>query len=543
LVDVVEQGVREALLRLAREKSGGHHLVGCCIYGSQVAGYARPDSDYDLLVVLKDFRPRVRYVYAEGPPKASLLLVDSVALVRDAENAALGEFVAGRLLNPYLPLVGGEFIEGVERALKRRVVIEALRDLLGEVGPIATELLIPPEYFLFEKLRMRMAIYPPATYSYVKTYAGPEGGRNIHSSLEGFRRVLEALRGEGVLERLDGHYRLLRDVGANLVLARALRDAYRGVRHYAVHGYAGRVGWRVVAWEAASKLSRVREVQEIPAFLSQPRSLLRLPEGRPIFSDHWEQEVLDALGLENPRVVERRRAGPFSTREFWSVVGREGGARLTVKRYGDISSLKWALLGLWALPGKRYVVSPAIRMAREYYAIRALRGLGVRTPRVLALAIPSHVMVTEMVDGTSLEGHVVRFLLHGEKRDVVAGFGELMGRVHGAGWTLGDAKPENVLVDGEGRYVLVDLEQAEEGGDPCWDIAVFFYYSLRFIEKTDAVRRLTQVFAESYSRHSSPEHIRGAARARYLTPFQPIVTREVFHAFREAAEEAVARRG
>jgi predicted nucleotidyltransferase len=41
-------------------------VVSICLYGSRVAGYAKPDSDYDVLIVLEDYKPTVRYRYLQG---------------------------------------------------------------------------------------------------------------------------------------------------------------------------------------------------------------------------------------------------------------------------------------------------------------------------------------------------------------------------------------------------------------------------------------------------------------------------------------------
>ncbi len=45
-------------------------------YGSKVAGYCRPDSDYDLIIVSKRFREGIRYKYIDSPVAASALIVD-----------------------------------------------------------------------------------------------------------------------------------------------------------------------------------------------------------------------------------------------------------------------------------------------------------------------------------------------------------------------------------------------------------------------------------------------------------------------------------
>ena len=45
-----------------------HDVIGACLYGSKVAGYGNPDSDVDVIIVVKDYPHIVKYSYvrAEG---------------------------------------------------------------------------------------------------------------------------------------------------------------------------------------------------------------------------------------------------------------------------------------------------------------------------------------------------------------------------------------------------------------------------------------------------------------------------------------------
>ena len=101
-------------------------IEALCIYGSQIAGYSKPDSDYDVIIVLKDYAEKVKYKYLEDEIYISALLIDTNYLISDARKGSLGEFVVGRLLNPYLPLIGKELIESIEIDYKTRIVTEIL---------------------------------------------------------------------------------------------------------------------------------------------------------------------------------------------------------------------------------------------------------------------------------------------------------------------------------------------------------------------------------------------------------------------------------
>lgn len=237
-------------------------ISALCAYGSKVAGYARPDSDYDLIVVARNFREGVRYKYIEMPVAASALVVDEGLLDQDARASSLGEFVVGRFLNIYEPIANAELFRRVEHEYKRRVIVEALLELSSDYGDFCKHFLVPFDYFLFDKLRKRSVLYPPALYSYVQTYSCALGRENRVLSTEGFKDAAESLLSRGFFK--------MEDKGVRIVPDKMKGDAFtkvqsifalttRGVTQYAVHGYAGRVGLSVFRKEAQSKLRRMRE--------------------------------------------------------------------------------------------------------------------------------------------------------------------------------------------------------------------------------------------------------------------------------------------
>ncbi|HYY85675.1 MAG TPA: nucleotidyltransferase domain-containing protein, partial [Nitrososphaeraceae archaeon] len=61
-----------------------HRVVGICLYGSKAAGYARPNSDFDIIIVLEDYAYTVKYVYLrETDVQISALVVDRQAFEKD----------------------------------------------------------------------------------------------------------------------------------------------------------------------------------------------------------------------------------------------------------------------------------------------------------------------------------------------------------------------------------------------------------------------------------------------------------------------------
>jgi tRNA A-37 threonylcarbamoyl transferase component Bud32/predicted nucleotidyltransferase len=529
--------VRAALTRVAEGLAEGRRLVALAAYGSYVAGYARPGSDYDLLVVLEDYRPKVRYRYLEAEGlEVSALLVDAEVLERDAESATLGEFVAGRLLNIYEALAGGDYLTRVELKLKRRVVLEELRDVAASYGDFAPFLIIPLAYFLFDKLKKRAFIYPPALYSYTKTYDGPQATANLDFTLQGFRAAIESIAADGLVEFLPRDRVKLRpdafEKGRLAKLEAIMTTARRGITQYAVHGYAGRVRLEVVGREALAKLTRSREVTHVPEVLSRPKSLWEIEEGVLVMeADGWLKATAHILGLEEPVKSERSRVGEFyNAANIYTLSDGRREVKVVVKRYRDPRSVKWALISL-ALPS--FASDPLSRLAREYGAIRRLRPLGFNTPEVVALLLDDRVMVTRYIEGTLLAQFVEDYLAgRQEELGPIIRFGETLGRLHQHGYTMGDTKASNAIFR-EGEIYLTDLEQATEGGEPGWDLAEFLYYSTKLTIDVERAKSLARAFVEGYLRTGKAEAVKAALSLKYSAIFQPFMTPQVARAIRQ----------
>ena len=503
-------------------------VVGLCLYGSRVAGYAKPDSDYDVLIVLEDYKPAVRYSYIRGEVPVSALLVDARALREDAERAKLGEFVVGRLLNVYEAVQGADYLRSIEITYKKRVILEALRDLTLTYGELSTILMIPPEYFLFDKLKKRAAIYPPAHYSYVKTYSGPYGARNLEATLEGFREALKEIKEQGLIAIIDGKVRVERSgIKVNQMgkILSLLTSASRGITQYAVHSYAGRVGLDVVGKEIVSKLSRSRSIGEAPDLLKQPQKALTVSEGRLVVEcDDWLKDATQYFGFDASAETKFKGLGEFySTTQLLEISDGNRTQKAVIKRFKNIVAFKWAFLNIWAIPTKKFEQNPDARMAYEYTALLKFRELGFNTPRVLLIYLSDRILVTEFLEGKNL-GEIISGYLSGESEDLepVKLYGKTLAELHSKGYTVGDTKPSNTLYSGLKLY-LTDLEQAIEGGDPSWDIAEFIYYAIKLTPPSQRIKNFIEAFKEGYLSMGEKSTLVTAASLKYLKPFQPII--------------------
>ena len=497
-------------------------------YGSKVAGYSRPDSDYDLIIVSKRFREGVRYRYVDAPVAASALIVDEHMLNQDATTSFLGEFVVGRLLNVYEPITNAELFRSVELAYKKRVLVESLIELSSDYGEFGRHLIIPYEYFLFDKLHKRAAIYPPALYSYVHTYTCPQGQENKALSVEAFAAAAQALAPRGFLSAaLDGVRIIPEELKADAFsrFESMFSLTARGVTQYAVHGYAGRVRPSVFSREALSKLRRMRETPPPFAPLEEPRSLLMLQEGT-FVSDAslLVEELAKLLGFVTYSTREKDIGEPYSTTRVLTLRDNTHEREVVVKNYTDVRSLKWALLGIWASAAKKFSTSAISRLDREYDMTIRLKTMGILVPSIIAVAPAERILVKEFVIGPTLSA-VINSILKGssEGLESVSAYGSLISELHSSGMALGDSKPSNVVVGRAGLY-LTDLEQAYPGGDQAWDIAEFLYYTAKLSIREDAMRKVAEAFVGSYAKSGERAKLVRARGERYFGPFRPFLT-------------------
>jgi tRNA A-37 threonylcarbamoyl transferase component Bud32/predicted nucleotidyltransferase len=509
----------------------GREVVATCIYGSRVAGYNRPDSDIDLLVVLQNYPYVVKYIYfSESSTKVSALAVDRKALLRDAKSAFLGEFVVGRLLHIYQPIVNTEFFAMIERTYKRRVILEEVHDIVESTGVLSTEIIFPLEFVAFSKIKHRMSMYPNAAYSYYKTYTTSK--HNIEFALETYRRVLAditaddkelfAARQDGLLQISEKHI-FLEKRRTRLKLTKRLQE----FSSYFVHTYAGRKIMHFAVNEAESKIRRrAGQTMKLPDFMLCPRKAYwRLPEGRLIIDGrNWLDDLARQLGRYS--ISKKRRLGSMDSRTTMYVL-KHGSTeyKITVKELARSKALKWAMLGLWTASVKRFRMDPLFRLGCEYKAIRYIRTLGLHTPVIEAVVLDRKLLVTRFLEGLTL-ADVIRNCIRGKGGDanLISEAGAQIAKIHGAGATLGNIKPKNIIISGKDLY-FTDVDQFMfEDGDPAWDIAQFISWGVKNTRNNTLAAAIAKEFLEGYISVGDTSNITRIAKSNwYIESFYPVL--------------------
>ncbi len=537
----------EAAKKCVAKVSNRYKVVAACVYGSKAAGYARPNSDIDLLVALEGYPFAIKYAYMkEGTSDISLLIVSKNSLEADARRASLGEFAIGRLLHVYEPIINGEFLHSIERAYKKRVILEELQDMVDSTSLLATEILFPLEYVVFSRIKKRISRYPNATYSYYRTYArSPSSAMNLHAALRAYRDALDDIllvdselfsRRDTLLQISDKA--IFIDKGkVRLKLASRLQQ----VSAYIVHTYAGREVMHLMVKEAESKIKRrVNEPVHLPDNMAVPRKTYwRLEEGELfIDSDDWLDELATRRGLGRFSISHKRRLGNMNSRTMLYVLRHSGGDyKVVVKGLAKTKSMKWAALSLWTSPVKRFKVGPLFRLATEYKGIRFLRSLGIATPKIEAIVLDEKLLVTSFIEGKTMADVIKNSRSGGGELDLLRTAGSQIAKIHNAGASFGNIKPKNIIVNGT-RLFFTDTEQfLFSSKDQVWDLAQFICWDLKGTRNIESARTVVTQFLQGYSENSNePENIAQLAKSRrYIESFFPLLSPPIAQAIKDEA--------
>ncbi|MDH5363301.1 MAG: hypothetical protein OEW84_08310, partial [Aigarchaeota archaeon] len=382
----------EAARRAAESKVPVESWSALCLYGSQISGYASADSDLDALLVAENFEPSIKYLYVRGErPTVALLAVDEEVFEADMKKASLGEFVSGRFLTPYYPVLGSDLIRDADFHSKKRIAIETLRNLSLERRIAAAEMLIRPEYFLFDKVRRRASLYPPVKYSYANILRQPQGSVNLQMMVQRFVPSLESLVEDGTLIRSDGYYKVSKEfvsscLKAEAYVARQTDEIERTIRMYVTHGFAGRINPRLVAEELVSKIRRGARKQE-EATLPDPDEYLYFDTPSGLQSAIEQLDIYEyaekQLGAAPQEVVVDKVGAVLNSTYRVTVSHGDEPRKLFVKKYLNWTDMKWVVAWLWTVGLKNFSVLAKTRMSNEIHFIRHLARKGFNTPGLL----------------------------------------------------------------------------------------------------------------------------------------------------------------
>jgi tRNA A-37 threonylcarbamoyl transferase component Bud32 len=490
-----------------------------------------------MLLVLEDFQPRLmNYVKTLGASTLVVLAVDKRVFERDVNRGLLGEALAGVLIFPYKPMVNGEYLHLQEITLKKRLILELMQNLVLNFPELSYELYIKPKYFMYEAWLSRARLFP-FMMDYLSSLVKEE--TSIQQPLDGFLKALKQIEDDGTIRYSGDYIKISKDFVDKARIRKARFTNLMKTGHRAL--FASLLGilpqmMNVLSQNKASFFNLPRmfvEGMKIGTPFDDPENLVYVktasglvPLANRMDIRAFSRKVLKVDAYTQIKVTSL--GGILNDVYLVSAIVDGEDKKVVVKRFRDWSNFKWFPLTLWSIGTRTFAVLGSSRLERECAINRLLHSEGLAVPELLYVSPNRRLVFMEYVPGDNVSKTVRRIAGSNcgdlEKDiDLIAKVGGVFARVHTLGVSLGDTKPENILVAKRGEIYLTDLEQAGRNGDRSWDIAEFLYYSGHYVSPFVDARRI-ELMANAFLRGylqagGNIKTVENAANAKYTKVF------------------------
>ena len=523
---------------LCRQIAGSHRIVAVCFYGPRVCGYAEETSDANVLLVLGDYRPGLgTYLKPLNKVNVFMLVVDRGAFERDVEQGWLGEFVAEKIMIPYETLINEEYLRRQEVRVKKRIVLELLENLVSEFPELSHELLIRMEYFMYETMMQRARLFSPITYSFLNMLKEDLRERNVKLMMDGYLKALHELSGENSISLSNGYVRMTRSFitavkRRKIRLPIFLKSVQRAAFLHILSVIPKMMTPLMRDEEIFMKVHRGVKAEELIFQLEDPKKHLLIPTplGFVTLSDKTTIEDFVRKNVPGGKTLDikiKEIGGVLNAVYLLTFQKNQEEQRVVVKKFKDWYGFKWFPLALWALGTQTFAVLGRSRLEREYAINQFLQSQGFSVPRVLYMSPQERLIFEDFIEGENLV-EIIKRVISSQREAVgevslVKEVGRKIAEAHRLGVSLGDCKPENIIVTKDGKTCFVDLEQASRNGNQAWDLAEFLYYSGHYVSPISPAAPavlIAREFIEGYLEAGGmKETVKKAGSARYAKVF------------------------
>ena len=535
----LEGSKRNEILTVCKEEASKLKIVAALRYDSFLHIPKDKKQGFSVLLILDS--PKLILRHRVKPLKdgeVSLLVVDRKTFEKDVENDWLGGLLVENLLTPYESLVNEDFLWQKEIQAKKRLVTEILDNLVLGYPEMSHELMIEPEYFMYEAMARKVSLYPPIMYKFLKILEGDSKVENLHSIKKGFDAALKMAAEEGIVEQTDRYVKILpKHINAAKRRRRRalslLKNARASMLRHSLEVFPkmmrslmdeyGVYVERFMDPESL-KMMRLPELEDTKKYIFIPTSLGLVSYSEKVTIEDFMRKIFpESRDLK----ADPEKLGGVLNAVYALKIQRLGKERrVVVKSFKDWYGWKWFPLALWAIGTRGFSVRGKSRLEREYSINRYLAKNGCNVPLLIHVSPKEKLIFQEYIEGENLANLIKRIYSskHEDQKltSILKRVGSEIAKIHGLDVALGDCKPENIIVGQDGRIWFVDLEQAERGGDQAWDLAEFLYYSGRYallssIEMTQAV---TKAFIEGYLEAGGKiVNVRKVRSPRYIKVF------------------------
>jgi tRNA A-37 threonylcarbamoyl transferase component Bud32 len=530
----------ERILKLCNETVDSREIFAACFYGPRVYGYADEKADINVLLIISNYPTKMStFTKQLNSIKLSILAIDQKVFESDVTQGQFGEFIAEIIALPYQPWINPSYLKKMEVKMKKRFVLELLKSIIWQYPELSMELLIKPEYFMYEVIRKRAKLFPPLMYSFFNIFARKVRKQNINFIMRGYLKALKELEKENYVTLSGGYIKIDKDfiettkrqrtTFSNILtsIQKALLPYIRGVSAKITTAFLQDQKFSTKDSKQRTEEELLKQLEETEKYLLMPTPLGPVP-----FSD--KTDIQDFVrktvpGGERLKITIEEMGGVLNSVFLLQLQRNHETQKVVVKKFEDWLGFKWFPLALWTFGTKKFAVLGKTRLEREYSINQFLSKHGFNVPRILYVSLKKRLIFEEFVEGEKLSRIVKRTIVFSSKedmiksRDAIKRVGKEIAKAHSFDIALGDCKPENILLTEDEKICFLDLEQATRNGNQSWDIAEFLYYSGHYILPTHsdkAAKIIATSFIEGYLEAGGKrEIVEKAASAKYTKVF------------------------
>jgi len=475
------------------------------VFGSKIYGYE--EGSLNFLFLVDSIQPTLlTRIVKLGDKETTVMIVDCKTFNSDVSWGFLGDLLSSKLLMPYKPIIGENIFWEYEVKFKRRLIWEALESIVFENPEIASQLLIEPKYFLYNALLKFSRTFPLSTYAFLNALWGDLASKNVELAMKGFHAALNSLADENWVDFSSKYIRvshaLVRKMKNEIRPPPALKLFHKTLSLNVLSLMPSIMKQYIEERRLYLRLHRKMDLKDPALKFRNPYDYVFLETDFGLCSVSEDFDVSDFISKFYPDAeVNVSESKGFLTSVYVVSVKCSGGIRrFIVKKFGDSVGFKWIPIWLWTLGTTRFAILGSSRLAREYTANKILKAHGIKVPKIFHVSLRKKILFEEFIEGTPLSHYVDNAISKGSPNEkelsLVRKVGRLIAKIHSLGLTLGDCKPEHMIVSKENEIFFVDLEQASLGGDKTWDIAEFLYYSGHYLPSIASSKPLISVVKE-----------------------------------------------
>jgi tRNA A-37 threonylcarbamoyl transferase component Bud32 len=534
-------GFHRQILDFCKHIAGPYTVVAVCRSDDYAIEAPTSKSTVEILLVLRDFPTRfMSYVRVLDGRNVVFFVVAEWILERDVDRGLLGEALASLLFFPYTALLNEAYLQKQEVALKRRLILELLENLVLGYPELSHQMRVKPEYFMYEVMLNRVRVFPPMAYGTANFLCGETNTAEIRSVLQGYAEALSQLQKAGVISFVGEYVTLserfiveskkpaVRFTNTIKSAPRALFTSLFGVfpqlLNFLSQNNEALFRFQTPPWKKEFDFLRNFVDPQKYVFVPTAEGLVSLADKMDIrsYAKHVFKDV------DSSKIKVEEFGGVLNDVYLIKAQTDKSERKVLVKRFKDLSSMKWFPLSMWSVGARTFALMGKSRLERECAINEALREAGFRVPRLLHVSANERLVFMEFIEGENLGNAIKRIALTSSVEEIapelalVRKVGETYAKVHAMKVALGDTKPENIMVLPDGSLCLLDFEQASRNGDAAWDVACFLYYCGHYMPRNgeDKAEAIANAFISGYlGAGGRPEAVKCAAVTKYTRVF------------------------